>query len=1020
MKRMNKIGSYIITLLACCLFVVSSQGMARAAKTVSAGSVSGNIGSTVSVPIILNDPTGVGGVSFALLYDATKFDFVGLVQSAKAIDDGSQYLNAGTELDQQTAADTMFYQVNDLVDANQQKIGKVLVAAASAQALTSGSLFNAQFQIKEGSCGAYPIGMRKSIVQNATAGYPTPTFLPVLVGMPATTPNASGYYPTPEFETVLVDGQISVVCPGYTIEGNVTYGAGGPAANGSTVVLKQKLPTGNYVFNSQTQVSNGTYGFTNKPAGTYQLIVQPYNPAYFTAMQSDIAVATNVTQNFALETATVRSGTVTVNGAPLPGVRVRVQDGTGNIMGVFPVNVDGYFTTTPLPPGTYTYTAVYGSLEWSVTEGQATDQNLTLHSITGTVNGLNGDGNGQVSIMATSQSGNLVKTVNVGDGAATPYTFNNLVPAADYLVSAYTAGKPVQYYNGVNDITQHTAVDISAADMDQIDFDFGLGSTATISGHVVKGGSPVTGKNVYAFDINTFGLASAQSGQNGYTLTLPPGSYELFVLSNNKVFYYNESATTQVESQATIIDVVADQNLTEVDIDISECTYGIAGTVTFERTGGAPVAGAMVTAISSNQGMAAAFTGQDGTYAITGLCADTYQVELNPLSGDFGLQTKPATIVNSDVTVDFVIDTGNTLSGTVTEQGTGTAIPGAMLYLVDNDTGALVGQRMYHSGANGAYSISDIPDGVCNLEVGHPDYQSTSIDNLIIETDMVQDIELNKGAYIFGNIQNNTGSALPGATVVALATGEPPAYGMSDQNGNYSIYGLDVNTAYIVMASKKGFERAVNATPENPDVNGKQVDFILSPPAAYFNLTGTVTSECDSSPVVGARVIASYSPGGGNPDFFRVTRTTAAGVYLFNDLPQNANYKLVVMPSGTLRPQIHTNINGTNPTNGLVTEDVSIPCGDTISGKITLSTPASIVFVVLYDAATDQFVDYLALTTTDQNGDYPYSFDGLDPGNYKVQATAAGNQTKWYNNADTIGSADSVAAGSANVDVTLQ
>jgi len=49
-----------------------------AAKTVTVGSVSGAVGADVSLPITLDEPSGVGGVAFTLNYNPSIFTFKGL------------------------------------------------------------------------------------------------------------------------------------------------------------------------------------------------------------------------------------------------------------------------------------------------------------------------------------------------------------------------------------------------------------------------------------------------------------------------------------------------------------------------------------------------------------------------------------------------------------------------------------------------------------------------------------------------------------------------------------------------------------------------------------------------------------------------------------------------------------------------------------------------------------------------------------------------------------------------------
>ena len=252
------------------------------------------------MPITINNNTAVAGAAFTIKYDPDFFAFQGLMQATQVIADGN-----GTNPD---FASAMFYQVNDKIGTiGTAKIGQLLVVAASAQGFSSTTLFNAKFKILGGS-GSYPVELLLSQIQNPQAGYPTPTTLPVLVGLPAKTANAAGFYPTPIYTTDLVNGAITVNAPGYRISGGITY-PGAIAANGSTVTLKKKqTSTGQYLFDASATVSNGSYSFSNKTAGEYLLTVRSYDPAYFVAPANLTITNMAVTQNFILD----NSATVTI------------------------------------------------------------------------------------------------------------------------------------------------------------------------------------------------------------------------------------------------------------------------------------------------------------------------------------------------------------------------------------------------------------------------------------------------------------------------------------------------------------------------------------------------------------------------------------------------------------------------------------------------------------------------------------------------------------------------------------
>ncbi len=1006
--RHKKIPSLFMIFLMIGIFVCFGAANA-VAKTLTVGSASGQVGADVSILITLDEYAGVGGVAFTLNYDSNIFTFKGLSKSTPTIDDGSTYLVEGeyvvTEEQKTTVGQTLFYQYND-------NAGKVLVAAASAQALTSGSLFKATFNIKGGQ-GTYPIAISKSIIENAAAGYSAPTFLPVLVGMPAEEAT-NGYYTTPTYAATLVNGSIVVSAPGYKISGTVTYEGAG-AANGATVKLKKKsTATGTYVLDSQTTVASGAYSFANKNSGEYKVSVVSNDPNYYDAESAVITVtAADQTANITLPAPDYVKGSVTVNGSTgLTGLKVKVMSGA-TVIGVYAVNSNGTFEIGPLAPGTYTAYAVYGSLtSQALTLDGVTAWTPTLYSIGGTVKGLNQGAT--ATITAISAAGQIQKTKATaaadGNGDAA-YSVANLVPASDYTVSVVSSGLPVLYYDGKTDIASRTAVNISSANAPAIDFDYTTVTKASISGTVTDSSASVSGIAVFAFDIDTFALTSVLSNGGGlYTMTLAPGTYEIFAIkSAGKVFYYADGGSTQNEGNATLLTVGAGNTLTSKDIDITECDKTLTGSVTYERADGDPAEGMMIMAESADgESSAISITGQDGSYSLTGLCDGiSYTVTMTPLVGNYAVQEGTIT-AGKETTLDFVIDTGHELTGTVSDSSDSSTVSSATIYLTDQATGLLAGGRMYFSDSSGDYSIGDIATGIYTIEASHPEYKSYSASNLSISQDTTKDISLVKGAHFKGTVLDGSNGNVPlaGVTIIITRAGETPVYKMTNSSGTYEVYGLDATKAdYFVMAQKKGYQRSVQSSLQ-PSTAGTTVDFTLSLPAALCALSGTVTSTCTGTPAIeGAVVVVSSS----SKNFFATADTNSSGYYSFANLPQASDYRFVVVPGSGLQTSVETGVALTSVT---VTKDVAIPCGSEIGGTITGEGTGTIT-VYLF-TSTNNFVDEVTAGTGGV-----YTFTGLADGNYKVLAVENGNTAKWYDGQALITNATAVAAGTSGVNIDL-
>lgn len=1032
-------------ILAALTVLLLTAGPALAAtaalRTVSAAKVTGNVGTQVSIPITIDDATGVGGIAFTIKYDPAVFTFLGLEQVTPGwtINDPDKESPAGFKVPAgsvlnnvayynpyrpeapydavqyaKAAPATLFYQYNDMKDGQNNPIGQVLVAGASADPLTGTALFKANFQVKASTSivngSSYPIQLLRTIINNPAAGYAADTFLPILVG---TGEKVGGMYTSTLFPVIpaqLVAGAVTVGGVSvYSLGGTATYGAGGSAAAGCTVILRKETVTGaGYVFNDQTTVSaTGQYGFSGKPAGNYKIFIQSLNPGYNDYESAVIALDANKTENavLAAKPQPIRiSSTVTTGN--IAGLLARVVDGSGNVMGTYGVGLDGTWSSGLLPPGTYHWKLVYGNLESAL--DATTFDTSTLKAIEGTITGLPQNSG---AVTAVSATGKIQKTIQVTNAA---YSISNLVPANDYIVSIAAPGVPVTYYNGKTDVAAATNVVVtSLVNTTGINFTFATPGQS-IKGRITDSTAGVSNIAVYGFEVNTFAMVQATTDVNGdFDLTVDPGTYEVFVIKGNgKIFYFfNADGTpTQSESSAKLV-TVSTASVLNTNINIAECDLALTGKVT-KGVAGEPVSNALITAVTATQ-RALGVTGLDGRYSVGGLCSGTtYAVEMKPLTGNYPVQS--ATIVAATgMTKDFVIDTGAVLSGVVTELNSSPVvnIAGAMIYLKDTATGALVGGRIYFSGSNGAYTILDITEGDYTLEVTHPDYKSYTVDLLIGSTNVTHNVELNKGAYFKGTLtefNSNPVKKLAGATVIVTRTGATSIYAVTNADGFYSVYGLDASQSYTLFAQKRGYERKFELN-KAPSTAGTVVDFALSPPAAVYKISGSVTTS-DTVAVSGAVVLVSSS----TKNFFAATTTGTTGAYEILNLPGATDYKLVVVPGGNLPTQVITGITvNTDPT----VQNVVISLGDSIGGTITGPPSGARVYVFLYKGTGDSPA-YVGFTLAGANG--AFIFKGLTAGSdYRLLVTSAGYTSQWYNGKISAGAADAIVSGSTNVNMTL-
>ncbi len=1024
MNSLQKIFKLALCVLAFLALAVGSSP-AQTTRTLTVGTASGTVGGAdVTVPITISDATGVGGVAFTLTYNPAFFTFKGLEQATPGwtINDGSAYTAGQNPYTASPAAApaTLFYQFND-VGAPSAPVGRILFAGASAEPLSGTALFRAKFGIKAGINGTtYPIGIQRSIIRNPAAGYATDTMLPVLIG---TGEKTGGKYTTSNFPVIpatLVAGGITVSAPTLSLGGKVTYGTGGANATGCTVTLTRETASG-YVFVSQTTVgSDGRYNFTGRDAGNYKIAIASLDPNYNNFESGVITLSANRTDADAaltLKPQPVRV-TGTVTSGNIPGLLAQVIDPAGKVMGTYSIASDGTFTSPLLPAlgsgQAYRWNLLYGSLSTGPFDnaGTTTFNTAQLKSISGTISGLPAGGG---AVTASSVKGKITKTLQVTrTGDNTDYSIENLVAADDYIVSAVATGLPLTYYNGKTDVNEATAVNIATNNATGINFNF-VPPAKSIKGWIRESGAGVNAITVYGFEVNTFALISTQTdAQGNYSLSVPVGSYEIFVIKGNgKIFYFANMDGTPTQNQANAVLRVVTANITELpnsNINITEADKILTGKVTLRTATGDPAANVLIT-VTDAKTRAQGLTGVDGRYQVGGLEAKTYTVTMKPLVGNYPVQTASVAISATGVNErNFIIDTGSVLSGRVTDQGTAATVAGAMLYLKDQATGALVGGRIYFSAANGDYSIRDIPSGEYTLEVTHPDYRGFMV-NLVIGSDMTHNVALEKGAHFKGTVTeagSNPVKNLPGATIIVTRTGETPVYTVTNSAGFYSVYGLDSSkTDYIIIAQARGYERQAK-TSQKPETAGTTANFALARPVTYYTLSGTVKTG-DQTGIEGAIVLVS-SP---SKNFFATTTTApTTGAYSVANLIASTDYRIVVIAPGLPTQELSNQTIDADKT-----QNFTFPLGRDIGGNITgdQAIPAATkIYVFLYKNNVYQGFQEAATGA--------FLFKALEAASdYKILAVATGYAPRWFNGKAGIDAADNINITSASkLDVNIQ
>jgi uncharacterized protein YodC (DUF2158 family) len=357
------------------------------------------------------------------------------------------------------------------------------------------------------------------------------------------------------------------------------------------------------------------------------------------------------------------SGTVTaaVGGTDLSGICVVSYAANGSGAGNATTASDGTYSITGMPPGSYDieFSSACGNTgdyanQWydgavaessatlvSVTAGSATtgiDAALALPgTITGTVTDSEGKALSDVCVYATSPGGahDFDITGTASDGE---YSLTGLAPGSyDVEFMARYCGNTTdlayEWYDGASQQASATSVAVAAGATNK-GIDAVMVKGGTISGKVSSKGAGATGVCVHVYPSGTTDeVGSAATTSDGtYSITgLATGSYDLeFVpdcggTGTLASQWYSGSAT---ESGATGVTVTAGALTKGANVTLLAGAT-ITGTVT--NGSGKGVGGTCVSAdvAGTSTVLGSATTEADGTYSITALPADSYDVEFD-------------------------------------------------------------------------------------------------------------------------------------------------------------------------------------------------------------------------------------------------------------------------------------------------------------------------------------------------------------------------------------------------------
>ena len=289
-------------------------------------------------------------------------------------------------------------------------------------------------------------------------------------------------------------------------------------------------------------------------------------------------------------------------------------------------------------------------------------------------------------------------------------------------------------------------------------------------------------------------------------------------------------------------------------LSLSLNTGSYVGTVT-DLSSGYAIWGATVDIYNSaNVWIASTSTASDGSYAVAGLSAGSYNVSVSSYgyitqyANDVPVQSGTTTLEN----FSMLLSTG-ALAGRVTDYSTGGVIPGATITVTQN--GWWIASAT--SGFDGHYWISGLAPGLYDVTVDSYGYNGATLTSLNVyaATTDKEDFSL---SVVTGSVSGvvtdyQSGYSLSGAAISISQNGYVVANTWAASDGSYEVDGL-VPGNYSIDVSAYGYD----AQSDSISISG---GYVTSDNFSMVITTGSGSTGGTTSTGVIAGYVSDYSTG---------------------------------------------------------------------------------------------------------------------------------------------------------------
>jgi hypothetical protein len=899
---------------------------------------------------------------------------------------------------------------------------------------------------------------------------------------------------------------------GGSISGVITDSAtGGPAVDSNLCVDAYSD-----AFDRETCAvgSDGSYHVEGLPAGNYTVSYSDYDGPYLPATYGGSTNPTAVTVSLGQDTSSINQ-TLTPGGVitgkvtdSTTGLALTSGDICVDAISTSPDQDDveacglaseGTYTILGLPSGTYTvefkdtrnqyltqyYPGVTDQSQAqtiSVVQAQTTSHIDAAMQLGGSLSGTLTDAasgdpvNGptvDLCAMALDSSGDQVSsTCNVTSTGA--YTITGL-PTGSYFVEYRDEGRTYadQYFKNTIDIGTSMAVPVTLG-QDTTGIDDALIRAGSISGFVTQAanGQPVNDADgqicVDASNDNDDESTCAIGPDGSYTISgLSAGAYTVEFIDDNHV--YRTQYWQNTTDSASAAPVTASPGTATTGINAALVVGAtISGHITDASSGQplGPTNGVCVDVNDLNGNYAASTcdVNADGTYSVGGLQDGQYTVQASADGGyldqyynnviDPLQATAVATTTASPaVGIDFAMNPGATISGTVTAAPGGGALAGQCVevYAQGGSTSNWLDRNCTDS--QGHYQLSGLAPGgyLVKFDGGkgylsqYYDSMSTAADATTVQVSSygqsVTDISaaLTTGGVISGTIvDGGTSQPLEGACAHIFSASNLKSavgQGCADSSGNYAAGGLASGT-YVVKFTDDGYTPKYYqdaSTAQTADLihvtAGTTTSDVNAGLVAGGTIRGVVTDAATGSPIVDGSLCVTARRSGssqrtttcnvGSDGSYTITGLTTGryDVYFEDDAGGYVEQAF----GGSYDSYVGQLVSVTagQPTTGI---DQSLITGGTISGTVTDAISGQGLDNVQVDVSA-QNSSGQAFTSTDEEGNFITT--PLPPDDYVVYYQADGMNyiDQYYKNAVNYNDATLVALASGEavtgIDVAL-